>query len=232
MFRLRNPDVVIPQREHARLAGLIAAQWGNAAFDRPSMDHAAFVAGVTLHDWHYADADTFPLDDLDDGLGDPARQAEWIEIMRRGCDPVTADPVADCVAAHHVRRLLAREESAVAADLRARLDERISRRIDESAPVAADYQWADRITALCDLTAFDLFREGVREREVRVHPRRGSAVEITMRVTTTLAAQARLDPWPLAVDEMIVPMVAFERAGYPSRLAPRVVLVRVARATD
>jgi hypothetical protein len=52
MFKSKVRPIAIPQYEHGRLTGTLAAMWGNDDIDRPVIDFASFVRGVALHDWH------------------------------------------------------------------------------------------------------------------------------------------------------------------------------------
>jgi hypothetical protein len=90
MFRSKARPIVIPQYEHGRLAGILAQQWGNDNFDRPSMNFASFVEGVALHDWHYSFGDNLPIDGAD--------EEAWLAMTRRGLVLRLPDPISDIVA--------------------------------------------------------------------------------------------------------------------------------------
>lgn len=227
MFRINDLEVVVPQREHARLAGLIAAQWGNERFAPPALDAASFIAGVTLHDWHFGDLDTLPLDTLEEILAGSARRAQWIEVTRRASDSIGAGGDAECVAKHHVRRLLDGVDTEPAREIRRALDDSIAALINESTHSAEDFRWADRLTRVCDLAAFDVFRDETRERRVGIPVRRGSFDEIELTVTNELARAIRFDPWPLSVGRLTAPILAFARAGYPDMVSPRVLMITI-----
>ena len=53
MFKSKQRAIVITQHEHGRLAGMLAANWGNARFAKPSINFDSFVKGVTFHDRGY-----------------------------------------------------------------------------------------------------------------------------------------------------------------------------------
>ncbi len=72
MFRSKRHPVVVPQAEHARMAGAIAAVRANP----PPLPFESFVRGVALHDRGYGE-----LDDDEIGATSPER---WADVERRG----------------------------------------------------------------------------------------------------------------------------------------------------
>ncbi|MDX6454362.1 MAG: hypothetical protein QOD48_469, partial [Gaiellaceae bacterium] len=46
-----------PQAEHQRLAGVIAAAWGNDQVGRPPLPFESWVRGVAVHDRAYGELD-------------------------------------------------------------------------------------------------------------------------------------------------------------------------------
>ena len=99
MFKSKVRPIVISQYEHGRLAGTLAAMWGNDDFDKPVIDFTSFVWGVTLHDWHYGVVDNVPIGE--------ANEADWLAMVRKGVDHWFDDPITDIVTKLHMRRLLA-----------------------------------------------------------------------------------------------------------------------------
>src|SRR5437899_9707211 len=97
MIRSKLRPVVIPQLEHARLAGTLASLWGNANFDPPPVDPSSWVAGVSLHDRGYGHLDRSDLFRIP--------ESEWLEITRRGFYAFASDPVADLIVKYHLKRL-------------------------------------------------------------------------------------------------------------------------------
>ena len=66
MFRSRRRAVIFPQAEHMRLAGALAAHWGNGRFPRPPLDFLSFTLGVALHYRGYGLFDDDPLGAMSD----------------------------------------------------------------------------------------------------------------------------------------------------------------------
>jgi len=64
MFKSKLRPIVIPQSEHAKLAGTLALLWGNTSFDLPETDWLSFIAGVGLHDRGYGYLDTSAIDEM------------------------------------------------------------------------------------------------------------------------------------------------------------------------
>ena len=57
MFQSKIHPLVVPQHEHSRMAGTLAALWGNTSFDGPPILLDSFVKGVTFHDRGYGTFD-------------------------------------------------------------------------------------------------------------------------------------------------------------------------------
>ncbi len=225
MFQSKIRDIVIPQYEHARLAGLLAALWGNDDFDRPAIESDSFVTGVTFHDRGYGPIDNNPI-----GSG-PTEQ--WLAIQQRGIEIRYADPAADTLALMHVRRLLAGEDTPERLILGEKADARIAERMAESPYSAAQFRWADRLTWFCDMASFDFCFEEPNERRRMVYSRLDdfdSGVEIDLRLEA--GGIIRMAPWPLSVPKVDSFIVGYEALGYPERLEPVPVYVQVLPAAD
>jgi hypothetical protein len=138
MFRSRRRDIVFPQSEHARLAGILA--W--AAGEDPRV-----VAGVLWHDRGYPALDT-------DGIGEMTPE-RWAALMRAGFEPETADPVVDHLARMHIHRLTRSAAPQVAAELEPALPASLAR----TGLTAEEAVAADAVTALYDMVAFDFCLE-------------------------------------------------------------------------
>jgi hypothetical protein len=133
VFRSRVRDVVYPQAEHQRLAGMIAAAWA-----RPPLEpFESFVLGVATHDRGYGELD-------EDAIGSIAPE-RWLEIQTPAVEP-QADPIADLVVAMHVQRL---------ADNFTPLDANVPERLADAGVDQRTAAAADKVTELCDRIAFD-----------------------------------------------------------------------------
>jgi uncharacterized protein DUF3891 len=204
----RSPDgVVVPQAEHGRMAGAIAAVWG---LPQP-LPFGSLVRGVTLHDRGYGE-----LDDDQIGVVEPER---WVEIQRRGFGERSGDAVVDLVVALHIRRLIGDDEHparvALAGEIEAGLPElREAAGVDEQ-----EAHTADGVTEVCDRLSFAFCSGEAATGEVRGIRYRYDGAE-------TIA----LEPWPLAVPWLRGVVGGFAADGYPERLVPVVELFRVAPA--
>ena len=192
MFRSRQRDVVYPQAEHQRLAGVIAAAWGNDHVERPPLPFASWIRGVAMHDRAYGELDNDPI-----GAIAPER---WIEIQTRAVEPQAGDPVVDLVVAMHVQRL---------ADDFVELDAHVPDRLADAGVDLADAAAADVITNLCDTLSFTFcFEESA------------AGTVGSFSYTVSADGSATLAPWPLGVPELTETVVGYRADGYPQRLDP------------
>ena len=212
MFKSKKRAILIPQSEHARLAGQIAYYWGNAEVKAPPLDHAAFASGVTNHDRGYGRLDTMAIGETEELI--------WLATQRRGIQMHSSDPVADTVSLMHIRRLLSHVQEDDARSLLALADERILRNIRQTSFTHQAFEQADTIAELCDDIAFKFcFEEPVRfERSVSSQ---GAMLEIEVRLDG--AGRVQLHPWPLSVPELRGCILGYNPPGYPDHLDPMLV---------
>ena len=142
MFKSKVRPIIIPQYEHGRLAGTLAAMWGNNDFDRPVIDFESFVRGVALHDWHYGVIDNSPIGE--------ANEADWLAMVRKGVEYWFDDPMADIVAKLHLKRLLSGRNTSETEILINRIELRITERLPQTRFSRQQFEWADIITCFCD----------------------------------------------------------------------------------
>lgn len=208
MFRSRRRAVIFPQAEHARLAGALAARWGNARFPRPPLDFLSFVKGVALHDRGYGFFDDDPLGGVSD--------ERWMEITRRGFLMPEADAVADAVVKFHLKRLIGYSSDDRRQAIVSEWDQVIAEQVERRGGSRADFEQADRITNLCDSIAFDFcFEEPTRGQvELAVSPSGYAPV----RYQVAEGGLIRVAPWPFADAAVSGFIFAYEADGYPQRL--------------
>lgn len=218
MFRSPDPNLILPQFEHSRLAGMLAWHWGNADFDRPELPLDSFARGVTLHDWHYGLLDNHPLGNYD--------QQEWLAIAQAGVDTDYGDPVTDVVAKYHLRRLMGKPELTTTAELMARLNRKIEQRTAESGHAPAAFAWADPITRFCDSVAFMFGFQKLGWHTGSVYAAQGNSQTTKIAYQIVDTATIRFDPWPFGPSEVNEQVLFFPADGYPEQLRPRVELVR------
>ena len=184
--------MVYPQAEHQRLAGVIAAAWGNDDVRRPPLPFDSWVRGVAVHDRAYGE-----LDEDEIGAVAPER---WIEIQTRAVEPQAGDPVVDLVVAMHVQRL---------AEDFVELDAHVPDRLADAGVDPADAAAADAITELCDRLSFSFCFEDSAAGDVGAFS-----------YTVGADGSATLAPWPLGVPELTETVVGYLADGYPQRLDP------------
>jgi hypothetical protein len=183
---------VYPQAEHQRLAGVIAAAWGNDQVERPPLPFESWVRGVAVHDRAYGELD-------EDVIGAVAPQ-RWIEIQTPAVEPQAGDPVVDLVVAMHVQRL---------ADHFVELDAHVPDRLANAGVDPAAAAAADVITNLCDTLSFTFCFE---------EPASGRIGSFSY--TVGADGSATLAPWPLSAPELTETVVGYRADGYPGRLDP------------
>jgi hypothetical protein len=198
MFRSKQRDVVYPQAEHMRLAGIVAAAWGGR---RPPIPFESLVRGVATHDRGYGELDDDPLGEIP--------QERWLEIQQRGFAPQDDDPIVDLVVAMHIHRLVTGSPDPVEPEVRDRFTDAMPDRLEAAGIDADAAAAADDVTNLCDRLAFSFCFEQAASGTVG-----GIAFTVAADGTATLS------PWPLAVDELRETVVGYEAAGYPDELVP------------
>ncbi|MDX1995768.1 MAG: DUF3891 family protein [bacterium] len=219
MFKSKTRSIVIPQSEHGRVAGMLAAHWGSDRFQKPPVPFESFVKGVTLHDRGYGLLDNAPLLEMPD--------ADWMDITRRGFDYVSADPIADIIVRHHLLRLTKYNP------VESRLPEieRMETALDEAiaaSGIAPDvFQKIDRLMRLCDDIAFDFCFEQPRARKTEVYANFADDAATPLQHTLSEGGLITLTPWPFSIPEISGFIFGYEREGYPDRLETVIVPFRV-----
>jgi acyl carrier protein phosphodiesterase len=216
MFKSKTHSINIPQSEHGRLAGVLASLWGNEAFERPALDFAAFVAGVTLHDWNYALVDTLPIME--------AGEAEWLAMACRGVAHTFANPITDIVVKLHLKRLLnSHDDYPERQELVRVIDQQIALRLPQTDFTLAQFLWADKITRFCDMVAFDFSFEQPTSKTVDLYACRDSSAITPVSYQIKGNGIIEIDPWPLSVPAYSGFILGYQREGYPDNLYPQVI---------
>ncbi|MEL7233495.1 MAG: DUF3891 family protein [Chloroflexota bacterium] len=209
MFQSKTRNIIIPQSEHARLAGTIAYHWGNTATAATPIDKTAFAAGVTLHDRGYGLIDTMGIGTTDESV--------WLMTQQRGIHTPEADPVIDTVALMHIRRLLSHSDEADAQAFIQLADERIAHNIAQTAHTHDEFVQADRVTELCDNISFKFCFEELAQFTGNV----GATDNLQpIQVQIKPRGVIHLNPWPLNVAEVQGFILGYQAAGYPDHLQP------------
>jgi hypothetical protein len=208
-FHSRRRPIVFPQAEHARFAAALALAWA----DRPPLPFESFVRGVAEHDRGYGELD-------DDPIGGVASE-RWVEIQRRGFTPRNGDPVADLVAAMHIRRLLSSRGDEAEAAAHDQVEELLPGLLAAAGASGEAAEAADAVTNVCDVISFEFCFEEPSERDVR-----------GFRIRLDGLGHIDVDPWPFAVPRLLGLVTAFERDGYPNRLRPVSVPFDAQEASD
>jgi hypothetical protein len=219
MFKSKIRPINISQYEHGRLAGRLAAQWGNEQFERPTLDFAAFVAGVALHDWGYGVLDDVPILE--------ASEEAWLAVVSKGIANRFDDATTDIVAKLHIRRLLTLNPSPEREGLIEQIDHLVADRLPETGRTRAAFEWADKITRFCDNVAFDFSFEAPVNRRYPLSPRVGSDSETAVSYQLGQEGDVLVDPWPFSTPVIAGHLIGFRRDGYPDLLRPVLVPYRL-----
>ena len=213
MFESKTRSIIIPQYEHGRMAGTLASLWGNENFEKPEIDFDAFVNGVTLHDWHYGRVDNLSIGG--------ASESAWAALVQRGVDYCFDDPVTDIVVKKHIRRLLSGHTSAQAEKLKEGIENRIAERLGETSFSPDAFAWADKITAFCDMVAFDFAFEEPLKRKISVYLKQGNSTEVEIEYEIVGNSEIVVFPWPFSVESVHGIVVGYEAEKYPDVLVPK-----------
>lgn len=209
MFKSKFRPIIIPQSEHARLAGLLAYFWGNEMVAPPPIHRLSFVSGVTHHDRGYGLIDTIGIGEVDDAI--------WLATQKRGLLQELADPTAEAVALHHIRRLLNFADADYAAEVIALAEQHIEQTVHQTPYPRETFQQADTITDFCDMVSFTFCFEQPKQFEKII---RSQGKTTTIKIHILEAGQIALDPYPLAIPELRGFILGYEAAGYPDHLQP------------
>ncbi|MCC6615565.1 MAG: DUF3891 family protein [Anaerolineae bacterium] len=213
MFKSQKRPIVVPQSEHARMAGILASLWGNELFDRPAMDFQSFIKGVTFHDRGYSQLDY-------DAIGEVAPE-RWLAIQRQGISQDAGDAAANAVALLHMKRLVDRSGSEAPYDeLVALAEQRIADSVARTSLPRAAFEWADKITNWCDDVAFDFSMETRFHQAGSVCTRVDSADTVTIEYDLRPEGVIAVRPWPFSVESYSGFIIGYEIEGYPERLEP------------
>lgn len=205
MFRSKSRDLIIPQWEHARLAGTLATLWGNEEFDTPPL--ASFVAGVTFHDRGYDYLDNDPIMGI--------AEERWLEIQRRGIERASSDPSINLIVLHHIKRLALYNPTTARLSFAREVGELIERELPKQDRPPELFEWIDERTHILDDIAFD-FSFGTRQqRRYKIKPRLNdeSAIELSYSLEVD---RISISPWPLKPKEYEGFILGYSSESYPA----------------
>jgi hypothetical protein len=219
MFRSKIRPIIIPQLEHARMAGQIAYHWGNDTIVPPPIDKHRFVLGVTDHDRGYDPFDTMGIGEVDATV--------WLATQKRGLLRELADPIADAVVLLHIRRLLNYADAGVAKDVITLAEQRIANTISRTNYKRQVFHRADTISDFCDITSFIFCFEEPKEITKSVYSN-GELIDIQVNLLD--GGNITLDPYPLSVPELRGFVLGYEAIGYPDHPQPVMVEYHITSA--
>ncbi len=215
MFKSKIRSTIISQYEHGRMAGTLASLWGNDNFDKTEIDFDAFIKCVTLHDWHFGQVDNIAIGN--------SSETEWLAVVQRGVEYRFEDPVTDIVVKKHILRLLGGHISPDVEKLKELTDKRILERLTETQYTLDTFDWADKITAFCDMVAFDFAFEKPLTRRMSVSAKRNAEQETTLEYEIKSNGKVTVSPWPFSMDSIKGVLISYQEAGYPSSLKPEII---------
>ncbi len=212
MFRSKKRPIIIPQREHARLAGMLAEMWGNEKFDLPAIPFHSFLAGVALHDSGYEPFDTAPIPDVD--------EESWLLAQRKGAELELCDVTADILVKLHVKRLVSFKQTPARIACAEDFERGIQQRLTQCPFSRAQLEWCDRITHFCDNLAFDFCFEEEKQGVVSLCPRWDSEETVEVRYEIKAEGQVGVTPWPFKSSGFHRFLIAYDAQSYPEKKRP------------
>jgi hypothetical protein len=105
----------------------------------------------------------------------------------------------------------------------AEFDEVVKARLPETGHSRAEFEWADKITRLCDNVAFHFSFEIEQELTAKVCARAGDEEETAVSYHVQSPGQIIIDPWPFTIPAISGMIIGYEEEGYPDVLKPVVV---------
>ena len=216
MFKAKKRNLIIPQREHARLAGNISIYWGNKIFDLPNIPLHSVVKGITFHQNGFSLLDTYPVKEMDDDT--------LLNVLKNDFNVQMSDGEAGLINMFHQFRLVSKrlitKPSEKFGELQKEFKIAIENKLRSSKYSKNDFLWADRITNLCDRISFNFsFGEEIAE-TIPVYPKVGSEKEIEIKQLLKDENTIELDNWPFSSKEIKNVVIAYESEGYPKLLKP------------
>lgn len=216
MFRNESHGIVIPQQEHARLAGFLAMMWGNDKFELPPINPQSLILGIANHHQGYGSLDAIDFKKVS--------ADEIVSILRKDCEGTTGDNDADLVNLYHQMRLadrrLAKGSDSGLLDFRNWINELIGQKLQNSVYKAEDFLWSDRITDICDRLAFLFCSGSIHEEDIPVYQARGKHSAVTVKITVGDAV--RVQPWPFKLSPLYRDIVGYQESSYPDQLIPAI----------
>jgi hypothetical protein len=216
MFIHKSKPLIVPQRNHAHLAGNLAAYWGNDKFDLPIIPLETVVKGITFHQNGYDLIDVKPVKQMTDD--------ELVEVFKNDFYVDLQDNDAELINMFHQYRLVSgrveTDQSQVFVALKNEFRKAMDVKLAKSQFSENDFLWANRITHLCDKLSFNFCFGNESPEKVELFQSVISTETITS-VHVLEESTIHLDPWPFSTDKIISAVVAYEKDDYPNTLMPQ-----------
>lgn len=223
MFTYKSKNLVIPQREHARLAGNIAVYWGNKHFDLPRIPLSTVVKGITFHQNGYDTFDINPVGEMSEDI--------LYRVFENDFNVDMKDQNAELVNMFHQFRLVngkvKREGSEKFKKLKEEFNQVIQTRLKTSKFREKDFLWTNRITHLCDKVSFNFCMENKVEEIVPLYIKTNSQVMQNSKHRLVSENTVQLDSWPFSIREIKSVVIGYEKLNYPNHLIPHLLQVKL-----
>ncbi|HLB51591.1 hypothetical protein A3F07_01675 [candidate division WWE3 bacterium RIFCSPHIGHO2_12_FULL_38_15] len=218
MFINSKHNLIITQREHAKLAGNIALNWGNNDFDKPKIPFHDFVEGIAFHQ---NGSDCFDTYQAAAGNYD-----ELPNVLAKDFYAKLNSKVASLINMYHQYRLATRISKKIDSDTLVELADEFKKEIDKqlitSEFIEQDFLWADKIANMCDRLAFD-FSNGKSIEEIFEIYSEVKSTDKTVIKFKFDGTEISLDKWPFCSDKLRFNVIGFERDKYPQVLIPHLI---------
>jgi len=227
MFKSSSRDLIVPQSEHARLAGLMAFHWGNQNFAKSNLPFESFVKGVAFHDRGYPRLDNFPINGMPEN--------EWLKILKQGAELDYSDLEANVIILMQIRRVALYNRTPEREKFANEITLKIDKLIAQSFYLEEDFLFADQITAFCDSVSYQFcFEQSSKlELELRAKPEDKEASKIKVskiKVQFEKNGLVKISPWPFSIKNLSGYLNAYASSTYPDKLDPSILSFSISPA--
>ena len=219
MFKSKSRDIVVPQSEHARLAGLMAFHWGNREFEKTSLPFESFVKGVAFHDRGYPRLDTYPINEME--------EEQWLDILKHGASLDFTDNVANIIILQQIKRVALYSETPQRKSFAEEIETRVEELISQSKFSKNDFLFADQITAFCDSVSYKFCFEELCSLELAVQGKQAQSCTTNVSIDFQNAGVIKISPWPFKEAKLSGYLNAYKKESYPEQLDPAILTFEI-----
>ena len=216
MFTSKVRNVVIPQVNHAYLAGILAFHWGNQDYDKPKLSFDSFVKAVGNHHFGYGFLDTINFLELgDEGI---------VDVFKKDCEATLEDPLSELIIKFHNMRLIKGRLSRIPSDIIQKylkeLESQIEKDLSKTNVPKEDFLWIDRLVDVCDRISFEFCFESPVTTKKSVYKKLEDKEQVDIEYKIEPNGVIKVSPWPFSKTEITGYIQGYKSKAYPSKLEP------------